>query len=274
MKIDLYTMSWNEEQMLGFFFRHYDPIVARYVVYDDGSTDGTLHLLHSRPNVEVRRFKRVVEGSYVLSAQQLHNEVWKESRNRADWVIITAIDEHLHHAHVIDYLTACKRGGVTAVPSLGFQMVAAAFPQPHVHLASSVTRGAPFAKMSKLSILDPSAIEETRFGAGRHIASPIGRVRYPDKDEVLNLHYKYLGIDYVRRRHAMLRSGLGEVDRQSGFGHRYLYTDRETLADIAYFEARSFELMSPDIDLSDLHAEPRWWRARPSIPKDGSGVAA
>ena len=28
--------------MLAFFFRHYDPWVDRYVIYDDGSTDGSL----------------------------------------------------------------------------------------------------------------------------------------------------------------------------------------------------------------------------------------
>ena len=40
-RVHLYTVCWDEADMLGFFFRHYDPFVERYVVYDDGSTDGT-----------------------------------------------------------------------------------------------------------------------------------------------------------------------------------------------------------------------------------------
>ena len=37
MKIDLYFSCWNNEDILGFFFRHYDRFVRRYYVYDDGS---------------------------------------------------------------------------------------------------------------------------------------------------------------------------------------------------------------------------------------------
>ena len=54
MRIDLYTRCWNDAHMLGFFFRHYDPLVQRYVVFDDGSTDGSLDFLRAHPKVEVR----------------------------------------------------------------------------------------------------------------------------------------------------------------------------------------------------------------------------
>jgi hypothetical protein len=51
--IHLYTVCWDEADMLGFFFRHYDPWVDRYVIYDDGSTDGSLDILRANPRVEV-----------------------------------------------------------------------------------------------------------------------------------------------------------------------------------------------------------------------------
>jgi Glycosyl transferase family 2 len=54
MRIDLYTRCWNDADMLGFLFRHYDPLVQRFVVYDDGSTDDSLEILRSNPKVEVR----------------------------------------------------------------------------------------------------------------------------------------------------------------------------------------------------------------------------
>ena len=54
MRIDLYTLCWNDADMLGFFFQHYDRFVQRYVVYDDGSTDRSLDILHANPKVEVR----------------------------------------------------------------------------------------------------------------------------------------------------------------------------------------------------------------------------
>jgi len=129
----------------------------------------------------------VVPDSFVLSAQLLQNSMWKESRGRCDWVIVTAIDEHLYHRRVGDYLASCAGSGITAVPALGFEMVATDFPAPDEHLASSRTIGAPSAYPSKLSIFNPSAIDETNYQPGRHLAAPSGNVVYPPADTVLNL---------------------------------------------------------------------------------------
>jgi len=64
--------------MLPFFFRHYDPFVDRYVLFDDGSTDTTLSLLAGRPKVEVRQFIRSDTQSFLFSEQTLSNDCWKE----------------------------------------------------------------------------------------------------------------------------------------------------------------------------------------------------
>lgn len=89
MRVHLYSIVWNEEEMLPFFFRHYDSLVDRYVIYDDGSTDRTLEMLGAHDRVEVRPFVRSDPDSYVLAARILHDNVWKESRGHADWVIIS-----------------------------------------------------------------------------------------------------------------------------------------------------------------------------------------
>jgi hypothetical protein len=258
MRIHLYTHSWNDERMLGFFFRHYEGLVERYVVYDDGSTDGTLDLLRARPNVEVRRFRRAVADSFVLSQQRLQNEVWKESRGSADWVIVSALDEHLHHADLAGYLETCKRRGITAIPALGFQMVAREFPAAGTHLAATLTRGAPEQNMSKLSIFDPGAIAESRFSPGRHWAAPTGRLHYPRADEVLNLHYKYLGMPYLLERRALLRTGLGKADRKHKLGHEYSYDDARMREEFDRYEAAAFDLAADDARAR--YRQLRWWR--------------
>jgi hypothetical protein len=59
--------------------------------------------------------------SYVLAAQDVHNNCWKESRGLADWVIITAVDEFLYAPNLKSYLAECAKEGVTAIPALGFK---------------------------------------------------------------------------------------------------------------------------------------------------------
>ena len=54
MKIDLYARCWNEEDMLPFFFLHYDKLVHRYIIYDDASTDNSQEILRLNPKVELR----------------------------------------------------------------------------------------------------------------------------------------------------------------------------------------------------------------------------
>lgn len=264
LRIHLYTICWNEAAMLGFFFRHYDPWISRYVFYDDGSTDGTLEILARHPRVEVRRFQREQPDSYVQSALLLQDRMWKESRGAADWVVITAVDEHLHHPRLLPYIEMCHTTGVTLVPALGYQMVDRTFPPPDATLAKTVRRGAPYQLMSKLSLFRPDALDETIYEPGRHTAQPTGRLVLPKQDELLLLHYKYLAPDYVAARNALLATGLGDMDRANRWGVQY--HDDAAAVDAAY---RDFETQAVDIaDPAHLpwrdHAARRWWRpARP-----------
>jgi len=84
MKIDLYTWSWNDQDRLGFLFRHYDQLVRRYVVYDDGSDDATLDILRANPKVEIRQTRFLGTGdSFILSIMPTIQSAWKESRGVA-----------------------------------------------------------------------------------------------------------------------------------------------------------------------------------------------
>ena len=92
MKIELYTITWNDMRVLPFFLRHYESWVDRIIVFDDASDDGTVDLLRSHPKVDLRQLPDKGD-SFVLTALDIWNHAWKERRNRADWVIATNIDE-------------------------------------------------------------------------------------------------------------------------------------------------------------------------------------
>jgi glycosyltransferase involved in cell wall biosynthesis len=217
MRIDLYATCWNEERMIPFFLRHYEPIVDRIVIFDDGSTDCSLELLAASPKVELRRLKQG-ESSILMQMEEL-NRCWKESRGGADWVMICDIDEHLyHHKQLRGYLEQCKSNGVTIINPIGYDMVNADFPEANSVLAKSIRRGIRSFLLDKKAVFDPSAIEEINYTPGRHIASPTGRLVFPPKREVKILHYKYLGLDYLMSRSADLNPRKTDFDRARGWG--------------------------------------------------------
>lgn len=260
MKIDLYTLCWNDAHMLGFFFRHYDRFVQRYIVYDDGSTDLSLEILHANPKVEVRSV--ALNGnrdSFVLSGMQVLESCWKESRGVADWVICTDVDEHLYHPYLLAYLDACKNTGVTMIPALGYQMLSETFPRSDQLLCQNLTTGAPWVQMNKVGIFSPDAIAETNFSLGRHTASPTGNVVAPDRDELLLLHYKYLDFERTLLRHEECARRLQKTDMDNGWCYRWSWSREQLQRDWKTFERDLVDVSKPNLNPGQSHPAPRWW---------------
>lgn len=212
--------------MLPFFFRHYDPFVERYVIYDNHSTDASVEILRRHPRVTLKNYS-VESDSFVDTARQLYDDIWKASRGQADWVIVCNIDEHFHHPHLPGYLQRCREAGVTVIPAVGYEMISDTFPSENQTLSEAIPMGAPFHMLDKTEVFDPAAIEEINFTPGRHQCSPSGRVVYPETTELKLLHFKYLGFDYVKTRFAELKTGLRSFDIEKRMGTKYLWDEEQ-----------------------------------------------
>jgi hypothetical protein len=183
--------------------------------------------MHTHPNVEVAPLVRSDPDSFALSELSISNECWKRSRGWADWVIVIDIDEHLFHPDLTALLVRYKALGITIAPALGYQMMSRKVPHPDALLCEAHPYGAPWDIYSKLTLFDPSAITEIDYGVGRHHASPTGRVIAPFCDELLLLHYKFLGFERTHARHQQQRSGLRTKDLENSWGYQYTWSEEE-----------------------------------------------
>jgi hypothetical protein len=245
MTIDLYTITWNERRMLPFFLQHYESWVDRFVVYDDQSDDGTAEALARHPKVELRPFPPK-SPSFVLAALALWQHAWKESRGRADWVVLVNVDEFFHHpAGMAEYLRRCREQGVTIVHPRGYEMVADRFPEAGASLVEGVRHGVPMFGQDKRQLFDPDAIVEINFGPGRHECAPTGRVVEPASPEAVLLHYKHIDPHaYTIPRQQALARRIPESDRRQGFGQQYFLPAQKILQSYAWLRMHATDVVS------------------------------
>jgi len=84
-------------------------------------------------------------------------------------------------------------------------------------------------------------------------------VRLPSQDELLLLHYKYLGFEHTLARHRQLRSGLGTKDIVNGWGRRYSFSEVQLKDDWNAFAENAVDFRKPACSPNWDYPLPLWW---------------
>ena len=272
MKVHLYTRCWNDAPMLSFFFRHYDAFVTRYIIYDDGSTDGSLDLLRAHPKVDLREMPPYADPeSRVLSGKILQDQIWKESKGRADWVVVTDIDEHIFHQNFSEYLLKAKKNDISFIPALGFQMISELFPNESDLLSATITSGMYDKHYNKPSLFSPDDIKETNFSVGRHHAKLEGRLLLPPRDETILLHYKYLDFARLQARHETYLTRQRSKDLEKGWGRHYSWSNSELKVQWDHVASRTVDLSCRDLEPWRCADNDVWWANFPRVERSAWG---
>lgn len=220
--ITIYTIAFNEKLMLPYFVAHYRSLFpkCRIVVYNNMSDDGTKELALSL-NCEVIDYDT---GGKLSDAKYLDikNNCWKnapgnqEAAARTDWAMIVDMDEHciIGESDLINE----SENGATILKFEGFNMVN----MLHNLAIETIQYGVRAPSYDKSYCFNIREIKEINYEPGCHHARPVGNVRY-SQSFYRCLHYKYLNIEYMIKRHALFASRLSDDNIKKGFGFHYRY---------------------------------------------------
>lgn len=221
--VHYYILCWNEERILPQVLDHYSKFCQKMVVMDNESDDRSVEIIQSYPNAEVRTYQsnsQIRNDIYL----EIKNNIWKESRGKADWVIVCDTDEVLFHPDIVNKLDELKEKGYSIVKPIGYDMISETFPDNIFDVKMGVrdTR-----HLSKCILFNPDLIEEINFQAGCHKCYPTGKIKMYNEEDIKLLHFKMLGLDYVLARLNQVRGRTSQQDLDNNWGKHRLWTEQK-----------------------------------------------
>jgi len=208
MNIEVYALTNNEEKLMPYFMRHYNQF-AKVILLESNSTDRTIEIAESMgADVWTYDVPDEVNDEWFL---EVKNNCWKESK--ADWVMVVDADEFIYHPDIVGILE--KTDATVFLPRL-FNMFHDCFPTTEGQIYEEVTGGREGG--GKMNIFRPSEITEINYAIGCHNATPEGNVNLSINSEIMTLHMRHLGSDYVIERNKRFASRMSELNRSMGWG--------------------------------------------------------
>jgi len=229
--IHYYSICWNEEKILPYVLNYYSPFCEKMVIIDNESDDNSPGIIKSYSNAEVRSYSsngEIRDDIYI----EIKNNIWKESRGKADWVIVCDTDEILYHPQLLSKLDELKAKGISIIRPHGFDMYSENYPQNSL---LEITNGIKDNRhLGKCIIFNPNLIEEINYKTGCHKCYPTGQIKFYKKDDMKLLHYKCLELEFLINRFEILRERLSIYNIENKFGKHY-FTDKESIKE-KYFK--------------------------------------
>jgi len=232
----IYVLCYNESHFVKNFLVGYKD-ADKIIVLNNMSTDNSVDLLKEDPRVEIRDWDsggRIRDDLYL----EMKNNVWKEARGEADWVIVVDFDEIFTRAVTTEDgclfdldLTEPHEAGFNIIKPYGYLLVSPEAPlyqdgHPHEY----ANKGTYHVPSEKFACFRPDHISEMRYSAGAHWSSPLDMDGKPDgvriyfQPEYKLLHYKFWNVEYYLERMKDYQERMSAQNKEQGWGYHYMYT--------------------------------------------------
>lgn len=214
MKVEVYTIAWNEERYIEQFIEYYNW-ADKITVYDNHSTDNTVKIAQSL-GCDVFSYGENEQDNNTM--WNIKSKCWKDSK--ADWVIVCDVDEWLYHKdgmkNALEYINTTD---ATVVNTTGYNMISERY-RP----LKNIKKGYPSFIYDKHICFKPTEISDMGWSIGCHTAKPKGNIKFIDYD-VLLLHYSLIGRKETKDRWKQYAERMSEKDRKYGFAKNYTLDD-------------------------------------------------
>lgn len=223
MKITLYTICYNEQEMLPYFLNHYSKMVDKIVVYDNYSTDNSRQILESFKDCEIEIIDYDTNNQYSEESQtNLRNNCWKNDTD-SNYIIVVDIDEIIYHPNFREFLSSNKN--IDCFKPIGYDMICDDVPTDHSKQIYEIVKTGTLNTMySKVALFRRENISETNFKYGSHLSSFLGiktLMVHESKGDLKLLHYKCLSYEYVVKKHSDYSKRRSEFSKKNGLGFHY-----------------------------------------------------
>jgi glycosyltransferase involved in cell wall biosynthesis len=241
--IELYLLCFNEEKMILHTLNYYSKICSKIIIIDNQSTDNSIRLASDYKNIE---FRYLDSGNEFIEDKltESKNICWKGSA--ADYVIVCDMDEFLYDEQLLEKLLMAKEQKIIMPTVIGYNMMSDDFPTNYESLITEqVKYGVRSERFDKQIIFDPKKVKEINYRPGAHLCQPVfyGNRIESSKIELKLLHYKYLGKDYLYKKHKGYANRMSEISKDKKHGAEYL--DGESYIDSIFESSKFLEKIIP-----------------------------
>jgi glycosyltransferase involved in cell wall biosynthesis len=218
MRIDTHAVCYNEEKILPYFLRHYLQY-GKVFLYDNYSTDNSVKIAQEAGATVIPYDSdgKLNDLKYI----EIKNNCWKGSD--ADWVIVGDCDEFVYHKDLAKYL---ENSTFTAYEPTWYEMFSEEFPTTDGQIYDVVKQG--YEAWPKFNLFKPKEFTEINYEIGCHLCKPEGNniLNYA-ASEIVTLHMRHLGKQYIIDRNGMYAKRLSDVNIQNKWGWHLAQTPEE-----------------------------------------------
>jgi len=241
--VELYSFCYNEIDILPWSVDYWKEFADKAIVFDNGSTDGSVEFLSQFPWVEVRHFE--TDGMDDEVVRYIKNNAWKGSD--ADWVVVCDMDEHIYCPKGVRHiLNEYTKASVGIVYPKWFVLSSDEVPQYNGELLHRVRPyWVPLQKEAKPMLFQPRLVKEMNFSAGQHFSSPelSGRCLTVNGGSIYCLHSESrLSSEYYLERMRKSNERRSSLNIQMGYGTHYARSEEEILAQLDEYKEKAIIL--------------------------------